>query len=662
MEYVVSPDGLPENSGTEASPWSLNHGVAQLQPGDVLYLLDGVYYQRLSLLNLKASATSPIVVRSFPGSHAVIDAGFPEFQEVPNTLWDGPDAVGEYVTHDAFPHDNNNRAAGSFLERVPYTRLVRYSTHQDLQATNELFGPIRDVTIDPLDGPEAVSCANAEVLQTPAFPRRPWVYMGPGLWQDDTGRIHVRLSATHNNVAGFEDYTGLTDPGQVPLAIWTFMQATLRIVNCASVYVEDLTVRHGSTVVHVEKSSDIRLDHLVILAGPYGVEIGESCHGTVLTHSLIDGGMPPWYFRSDRKDGYCFVSDGAVVNNGLGESTCRALLFGVRDCTETTISYCEFVNGHDLSLFGSRLAFTRNLVSNLDDDALIAETEGLTDLRIFENVIEQALTGISFGTQNFAGNGVSVYRNLFDLRRPTLGIRPRPDVGEPRPDPLRLGQLFKGNTPDGPLDLFHNTILVRDHDGAAAVNHFRAYKGESRRRAYNNVFVDISTVEQADKPISYLPAPTWPAATDGNCFFRTGPFAGTWLFHYDTYAFPGVPSGQVPGDDFFSIDELLHDTHPSPRGRFFTDSQDVHPPGFEASSIDEDPRFREFDATHPDPLTDDFRLRADSPARHHGVVLPADLRCLDGTDSSEIPDIGCFRMSDPPLEVGVDARRRFPPG
>jgi hypothetical protein len=27
---------------------------------------------------------------------------------------------------------------------------------------------------------------------------------------------------------------------------------------------------------------------------------------------------------------------------------------------------------------------------------------------------------------------------------------------------------------------------------------------------------------------------------------------------------------------------------------------------------------------------------------------------------AEIPDIGCFRMSDPPLSVGVDGRRQFP--
>lgn len=661
MEYVASPEGLPGNDGTVASPWPLNHAVAHLQPGDVLYLLDGVYFQRLSLLNIHASPNSPVVLRSLPGAHAVIDAGIREFQNVPNSLWDGPDAVGEYVTHDPLPHDNNNQAAGSFLARVPYTRLIRYAVHQDLQATNELFGPIRDIATDPLEGPVAVKCREPAKLETPEFPRRPWVYMGPGLWQDDTGRVHLRLSPTHHNVDGFDDYTGLTDPGQVPLALWTFLQATLRIINCASVYIEDVTVRHGSPVVHVEKSSDIRLDHLVVLAGPYGIEIGESCNGTVVTHSLIDGGLPSWYFRSDRKDEYCFVDGGQVVTNTLGASTCRALLSGVRSSTDTTISYCEFVNGHDLSLFGSRLSFNRNLVSNLNDDALITEARGLTDLRVFENVIERSLTGLSFATDNFAGNGVSVYRNLFDLRRPTLGIRPRPDVGQPLPDALRLGQLFKSNFPDGPLDLFHNTILVRDQDGAAAVTHFRSYKGESRRRAYNNVFVDISTVAQVDKPISYLPAPNSPAATDGNCYFRAGPFAGTKMFHYDEYKFPGV-SGTVPGDDFASIDELVHDTHPPPKGRFFADSRDVHPPGFEASSIDQDPRFRAFDATQPDALTDDFRLRADSPARRRGVALPADLRCLEGTDSSQNPDIGCFRQSDPPLRVGVDGRRCLPAG
>jgi len=50
----------------------------------------------------------------------------------------------------------------------------------------------------------------------------------------------------------------------------------------------------------------------------------------------------------------------------------------------------------------------------------------------------------------------------------------------------------------------------------------------------------------------------------------------------------------------------------------------------------------------------DFRLRLDSPCRGRGVVLPADLRVLDGALPQELPDIGCFRSDAPPLSVGMD--------
>ena len=106
-------------------------------------------------------------------------------------------------------------------------------------------------------------------------------------------------------------------------------------------------------------------------------------------------------------------------------------------------------------LFGTTPEFSRNWLFNLNDDALFAETLGVTDARIFENVIEQCLTGISFA-RGVAGNGVAVYRNLFDLRRPTAGRRPPVDPDAPEDpdkpkDPLRFGQLFKSDLPDGPL-------------------------------------------------------------------------------------------------------------------------------------------------------------------------------------------------------------------
>jgi hypothetical protein len=668
MEFVVSPGGVATNDGSVASPWPLQKGLDELHAGDVLLLRGGTYFMTATMTGGVETPDNPIVIRSFPGEHAVLDgATIGEFRVVPNESWE-PVGNGEFRSRATFMRTEDDRARGSFLDRVPYTRLISYSRVQDLRAGNQLFGELPPGS--PLPGFEPL----------PGNKRRPWVYMGPGLFHagpggpdvlDDVagpGHIHIRLSPTANNVPGLDDYAGPSDPRQVPLAVWTAREPTLKLVNCTSVHLQDLTIRHGTRAVRLENCTDVRLDHVTVLAGPHGVDIGENCHGCMMTDCVVDGGLPTWYFRSDRKDGYRFTASGNTFADGLGETTLRALLEGHGSCTCTTIRNCEFVNGHDLLLFGTALEFSRNWVFNLNDDAIFAETRGVTDLQIFENVVEQCLTGISFAA-GVAGNGVAVYRNLFDLRRPTAGRRPQADPAAPDDpdnpkDPLRLGQLFKSDLPDGPLDLFHNTVVVKDQTGRASFTHLNDAPPDNPRcpfmprRSFNNIFVVVNTVPQGLRPVSWLPNPTWPAATDGNCYFRAGEFPNGELFRHFAYSFPG--EAEVSGAGFSTLEELRGDGSPAlPPSAIFKHSTIVRPPGFEASSIAEDPLFRHVPAAHSSP-EDDFGLRPESPCRGTGVVLPADLRVLDEAPPHERPDIGCFRSDAPSLSVGVDGHRTFP--
>jgi len=335
-------------------------------------------------------------------------------------------------------------------------------------------------------------------------------------------------------------------------------------------------------------------------------------------------------------------------------------MFGAASCTNTTVTYCEFVNGHDVALFGTDFEFSRNWIHNIHDDALFAEPENAGNFRIFENVFEQCLMVISLAKEK-AGNGVFVYRNLIDLRSPTAKVRPSPADG---PESLHHGQLFKGNQPDGPIDFFQNTVVLKDQSVTSSFAHFRSYHGESRRRSFNNIFVAVNTVLEADVFISYLPSPLWPAATDGNCYFRLGPFTDKDLLHHNEYDFAG---SKQPGRDFNSLLEL-RGAPAQPGGspavepsQFFVHSKSSYPPGFEASSIADDPRFRSFDTTAGTLApADDFRLSWESPARQAGVELPDDLFSLDHAQPGVKPAIGCFHLGAPPLMVGVDGRRHFP--
>lgn len=559
---------------------------------------------------------------------------------MPNDAWVPGPHVDEYVSAVSYPPETDR---GAFLDRAPYTRLITHSTLDDLLAHNQRFGPLP--ADDDLPGPLAIDPEHPNVP-----PKRPWVYMGPGLFQDEDGLIHIRLSHTTHSRPGVTDYTGERDPRKVPLAIWTAPKPTLLVSDCNSVIIRNLSARFGGgRTIRLEASTDVQLDHLDVRAGPYGVQVGEDCCDTSISHCHVDGGMPPWFFRSDRKDGYDYRVGGVKQLNDLGSKTVKSLLYGSPSCVRTKITQCEFVNGHDLSLFGEGLEFSRNWISNLNDDALIIDGVKVDELRVFENVIERTLTVLSFaGTA--VGGRVYVYRNLFDLRQPTRGIRPRPHDDTPV---ARFGHLFKTDQPDGPLDLFQNTVIVTRQSIGSSYSLYRDYRGAHPRRCFNNIFVALNPTPESDRPIAYLPNPNHRGDTDGNCYFRSGRTDAN-LLAYNRYR---GELGMVKGGSFRDLDALR-----DPPSKFFIRSKGQYPPGFEAQSMALDPRFRRFGSPIHEPFGDDLRLAADSPARAAGVKLQGDLWEMDGQPLEAQPDIGCYRFGSGPLKVGVDGRKQFPSG
>ena len=573
MKYYASPTGNDSNSGrSPGRPFAtVTRAVSALAPGDTLFLRGGTYVERVTIENLDASA-APVVIQSFPGEHATIDGTVDDFRATPNRDWVAGKHPDEFVSVRRYPPETDH---GAFLDRSPYTRLITYWTYHDLVARNQRFGPL----------PKTQRIPQAPWPRTPTTPRcrkRPWVYMGPGIFQDSSGHIHVRLTHTNHAVPGVVNYAGERDPRELGLAIWTAPVATLLVSHCKSIHIRDITVRFGGgRTLKIDRSSGIHVDHVRVLAGPYGVLVGEACRDTSITDCEVDGGLPPWFFRSDRKDGYTYKVKGLPFRNELGKRTLNALLSGAPDAVRTKITRCEFVNGHDLYLFGQHLEFSRNWIDNLNDEALVVDGAAVSDLHVFENVVERCLSALSYAG-NAVGGSVFVYRNLFDLRRPTVGIRPRLDPGADDPSRvMRHGQFFKSTPPDGPLDLFHNTILVARQSIQSSYALFRNYIGEHRRRSLNNIFVAFNTTAESDLPIGHVPLPFFPAVTDGNCYHRFGNSTAALLTHkqYDI-----GEDHHVPREEFATL-AAMRDSD------IFIDSQAHYPPGFEAHSTDQDRAF-----------------------------------------------------------------------
>jgi hypothetical protein len=630
--YFVTVDGDNENSGMALDDAfrDIVHAVGELDDGATLSIGDGVYHEQVVIED-----KNRILIQSVPGQQAVIDGSIPAFSDTPAEAWNPGDTPGEFVSVDSHPDATR---FGAILGPGRYTRLITYSNLHDLQAANQKFGPV------PLgsgpDGPR-IEVPDGEDPQ-----RRPWVYLGPGLHQTPDGLVHIRLSHTTHDEEGVTNYTGEQDPRKAELAVWTASNLTLQVKGCSTVAIENLTVRcGGGRTVLITGSSDVHLDHVTVQAGPYALEVGQNCVRTRITNCWFDGGMPPWYFRSDRKDGYTIAESG--IENGLGEQTIKTLVYCNRTSGATTFDFCEFTNAHDMLLNGKDVVFSHNWLRNINDDAIYVG-DVATNLRISRNVFQKCLMAVSVAGGSAIGS-VFVHRNLIDLRSPTVGRRPVPDPGLVDPEELpvmRYGNMLKSNWPDPALYLFHNTALIVQRQGSV-YNLFRANDGSTIKRAFNNIFVAIDDAGAADRPLAWLPRVADDAELNGNCYFGIDRVSDTLL--------QIRPQDGGGGGSFASIAEL----HASP---YFADSVIAHPPGFEAQGRDDNPRLRRYWLPFRPPFVEDFRLAPGSPAHHRGVALPdAVLRAIDGNPPSGIrPDIGCYPLGAPPMRVGVDGRRQFP--
>ena len=390
---------------------------------------------------------------------------------------------------------------GAFID-APYRRLVSYSTDRDFSASNQTFDKIFDV--DPPNlarSPYKVTTDKGVSLKDPGTGREftfPWVYMGPGIWfNPDTHFVHIRLSPTTNNVPGIEDYAGPTDPRRLALAICDLNATTLTIQNSRSLIFSDLTFRFGGRqTILIDQCHCLQFRNVEVWASTGGIRFG-ALRGLTIANSRFDGGLPPWFFRADRKNEYfCLVQpSGPLTDNKLGKATIDVLMFGEGFARrDFEIHHCEFVNGHDLYLVASNMHFHHNWIDNLDDEGMMLDVQPSAGGRIHSNVITRCLSPISMAVPGFTAV-------------------------------FRFGNAFKSNevqAPDGPHDIFHNTFLVADQQGQASYLHYRRDLSPHPRRTFNNIFIAVNPEPLSDIPITFLPPPSFPGPTDGNLYHRFG--------------------------------------------------------------------------------------------------------------------------------------------
>jgi hypothetical protein len=691
VNVYVTPPAVPgapgTGAGTEDDPFtSVADGIKAAQNGGTVYLRGGHYVESVELEAVSGVDVQRIVVQPFGDGEVFIDSLLPEFL-VPGADdgWDpvtppGETFNGEYVWRRPYPAPGTELGrqrviGGAFLDEPVHIRLVSYSQLGDLRAENQLWPDD-----SPADGnqvwrphdslPETFIPEN----RRGRIHRRPWVYMGPGIWFNEAAgerQVHIRLASTNNRVPGWDDYEpNETDPNNLRLALSREEDYAIFLTNCHHITFRDLTLRFGSPdTIRLNTCTHITFDHCRIRSGTRAINLltgnaEDSTNEDIrVEHCVIDGGIPTWVFRSDRKDEYLMgptdkdqAVKGEVFRNRLGASTSGVQISGTKRNIGVIVHHCEIINAHDSYVFGDGMQFHHNWVHNLNDDgiALSGDAE-TTNARIFCNVMTQCLTALSFASEKTLGP-VYVFGNLIDIRQPTLGIRPRKATGAP--ESLRQGQFFKDGANEGRIELFHNTCVVLDPGAAgdnladitdAGFSNFVNNGASEPRRAFDNIMVAVYTSDSHIRPIAFLAPAEFITQSDGNTYFRI-PQGAEGSINFEIRRSVGgdvVESGAYP---------TLADYR---KAQWPPDGEG----GYEAESRLEDPMFRSFDiATGRPRHGDDLRLHSESPAKGNVFTnLPVELRAMYLEATGEEPlDRGCYPSTGARLRVGVDGRRVFP--
>jgi hypothetical protein len=622
--FVDAAKGDDGAAGTEQAPWkTLRQALRQLRPGDTLYLRGGTYYERLTI-RAAGEKGRPITVRSYPGELAVIDGGYREFADRPEAAWEpvpgGP--AGEYRSTRTYPELAEDTGVVPIHEKNPDHPRVRIGPPP---AADESLGVARGIygsgyfscavkvlgnfadSMVPLHGYYHLPDLPAD---DPQVGRRPAEDCGPGVWLDlKTQRVHVRLRHTQFQHLGELNYRGETDPRKLPLVIGG-PRVVVHVERSSHLRLQDLVIRGTrSRSLNVESSSEIELDHVTLYGGAPALQV-QSTTGLRVRHSALRGLCAPWSSRSTEKyhgiSCYLFIADGTAPQNENVE-----------------IAHCELTDNHDGLIVGTvnGLRFHHNYFDNFNDDGLYltCDMRAGRDVHVYQNYLSRSLSMLAFaGTgKDQAGKEAHIYRNVFDLRakiNSSTGhdtARTCGDHGSPVWMPMRL---------------YHNTVLLpetpwRNYYGGGLA---KSVAG-SNRSILNNVFYHAKGVP-------------------GFHFDLGGELLADGNLHWS----PEVTQ-KSPGE-FLTKARVPARKQPN----WFEQSKKSYPPGWTAHDVFDDPLFARIGPADTDPA--DLVPRPKSPAIDAGVDIPKDWADPVRPRDAGKPDIGAIPAGSQGWAVGIDGR------
>jgi hypothetical protein len=571
--FFVDPNkGNDRNAGTIIDPYkTLSYSVAKLTPGDVLFLRKGIYAEKKININISGTYNEWIKISNYPGEVPIIDGGYEEFRDCPNTDWEIHNTKKNiFKSKNKYP--KAKAVHGYFKNNKKIIRLNTYDKYNNLAAENF----------------DAMNIDN--------------IYVGPGIFFNRIDKkIYVRLEYTRQQkMMGFTRPKEL-DPRNYTMYIFPHKEVLVFGKRSAYLLVEGLNVKYQNNAIEfITGAHHISIKNCEILGGRTHILIGEMVNNVLFDRIKIHDSVPPWIAYTDVKTkprpaamlktaGFIFknyVHDVEIKNSEINNTFDGIVATGK----------VHNIHIHNNTMVGIR------------DDVVQLGTSSY-DIEISKNKMIYVSKGISrhgSGTPKKAGTKY-IHHNIIDCSKPMLGAGNLSDHKfatkryGPNGDRMVWARPFGSHKGGGygtgdPWKIYNNTIIFGKELNGLGAGHcyiHKLFNPNQPQEVYNNIFIQTMDHWLARGARISNGSQIW----DGNIYYRNQKYPTTYFFR-------SFKNGKRNAN-FISLAEFK-------KSDYFQDTKKKYSPGWENTGIEANPE-----------LDNEYYPSCSGPAATGAILLPS---------------------------------------
>lgn len=341
--FVDPVKGSDKQNGSFSEPWkSIRHSIAQLAPGDTLYLRAGTYNESQIKVEVSGLPDNPITIKAYPGESAVIDGSLMEFRETTSADWKLLDSDLEL-----YESVHNVRPDRSFLATFEYEglteRLLTYYLAPSRGAAG--LGDIRSNEMHVSDKPR---------------------YAGPGIFNSG-GRLLLRLSQPAK-VSGIKSPKIPVGENRLDtLKISLTSKNALFKISGKHLNFENIQLSGAfHAFAMASGSSHITFKDIAVSSVATGFYADGPVESILVDRVTMDGGFPEWIAWADMKGS-------SKHSKPASHWLMKASGFSGKNFRKLIVRNSRFINVFDGGVIGGTdIRIHNNFIESVDDMVQLA--------------------------------------------------------------------------------------------------------------------------------------------------------------------------------------------------------------------------------------------------------------------------------------------------